>query len=58
MTAHIKAVHQGIKPKVDESKLRCMLCGKRYPRQKQLRKHLFEAHRMLEYSAEFTGDKN
>lgn len=53
MLAHIKVVHEGIKPKVDESKLTCVACGKRYPRQRQLRRHLYEAHGMEEYAAEF-----
>lgn len=57
VSAHVKAVHQGIKPKVDETKLRCEICGKRYPRQKQLRKHLYEIHGRDEYAAEFTDER-
>lgn len=55
VTAHVNSVHKGIRKKVDESKLRCMLCGRKFPRQKQLRRHLFEEHNMLNYAAEFTG---
>ncbi|KAG5667227.1 hypothetical protein PVAND_015218 [Polypedilum vanderplanki] len=47
--AHVDAVHKGIRPKVDESKLRCELCGRKFPRQKQLKRHLAEDHNMLQF---------
>jgi uncharacterized Zn-finger protein len=56
VSAHIKSVHQGIRPKIDESKLRCNLCGKRLPRQRQLRRHLFLEHQVMEHAAEFAGE--
>lgn len=56
--AHVNSVHKGIRPKVDESKLGCMLCGKKFPRYKQLRRHLFEVHQVMEHAAEFGGGNN
>ncbi|KAL7015157.1 hypothetical protein ACKWTF_016308 [Chironomus riparius] len=47
--AHVNAVHKGIRPKVDEAKLRCNLCGRKFPRQKQLKRHLAEEHNMLQF---------
>lgn len=57
MLSHMKVVHEGIKPKIDETKTTCRICLKVYPRQKKLRKHLFEVHGMLEYAAEFMEAK-
>jgi len=45
----VNAVHKGIRPKVDEAKLRCNLCGRKFPRQKQLKRHLAEEHNMMQF---------
>jgi hypothetical protein len=53
VTAHVNSVHKGIRPKVDESKLRCEFCVRKFPRQKQLRRHLYEVHEVMEHANEF-----
>lgn len=53
VTAHVNSVHKRIRPVVDEAKLRCAFCSRKFPRQKQLRRHLFEAHQVMDHAAEF-----
>jgi hypothetical protein len=46
--AHVNYVHKGIRPKVDEAKLTCKFCGKKFVKVKKVKEHLAEVHNVME----------
>jgi hypothetical protein len=48
VTAHVKHVHRKEKRKVDEEKLTCKFCGKRFQKIWKVKEHMAEVHQLIE----------
>lgn len=56
MTAHIKHVHNREKRKIDEEKLTCKFCGKRFQKIWKVKEHMADVHQLVE-GVEVVGEE-
>lgn len=57
VTAHVKHVHNREKRKIDEEKLTCKFCGKRFQKIWKVKQHMAEIHQLVEIQQEGTEEE-